>query len=92
MLTIGFSNQSFGGTPLPFDLAAVGAPGCWLLHSLDISATASVFASQALFQVTLPANPSIVGLRMWTQGAAYDPTRNAFGIVVSNGIEQFVGY
>lgn len=92
VLTIGLSNQSYGGTPLPFDLAAVGAPGCWLLHSLDISATAPVLASQAFFQVTLPANPSIVGLRMWTQGAAYDPTRNAFGIVVSNGIEQFVGY
>ena len=92
VLTIGLSNQSYSGIPLPIDLAAVGAPGCWLLNSLDVTATGAVVASQASFQVPLPANPAIVGVRMWSQGAAFDPTRNAFGMVVSNGIEQFLGY
>ena len=92
VLTIGLSNQSYNGIPLPVDLAAVGAPGCWLLNSLDVTATGAVVANQATFQVPLPANPAIVGVRMWSQGAAFDPTRNAFGMVVSNGIEQFLGY
>jgi len=92
VLTIGLSNQSFNGIPLPIDLAAVGAPGCWLLNSVDVTAAGAVLANQALFQLPLPATPAIVGVRLWSQGAAFDPSRNAFGMVVSNGIEQFLGY
>lgn len=92
VLVVGLSNQWSGAVPLPVELGVVGAPGCWLLNTLDLLQPALVQNQAADFQLYLQPSSGMLGLRMFTQGAVLDPATNAFGMVLSNGIEQFVGF
>lgn len=89
---IGLSNQLQAGGPLPADLAVIGMPGCWLLNSLDLLQASAAVAGVATFQLVMPNIPNVLGLRMWHQALVLDPTANAFGLTVSNGLEQFVAF
>ena len=89
---IGLSNQLQGGGPLPAELGVLGMPGCWLQNSLDLLQASVAVANVATFQLVLPSIPNVLGLRMWSQALVLDPGANAFGLTVSNGLEQFVGF
>lgn len=89
---IGLSNQLQAGGPLPADLGVLGMQGCWLLNSLDVLQAAAAVANVATFQLVLPNIPNVIGLRMWHQALVLDSTANAFGLTVSNGLEQFVAF
>lgn len=82
---------SDGGGQLPADLVSIGAPGCWLLNTLDVMVAGLPVAGNVDIQLVLPNVPNAYGLRMYQQGAVLDPI-NALGITVTNGLEQLVAF
>ena len=87
---LGFSNQSAGGLPLPFDLGYAGAPGCSLLVDPAVTLPTSGQRVRSA-TVQLPHDLSLVGTRVFTQAAAVAPGANALGMLYSNGAETVVG-
>jgi hypothetical protein len=81
---LGTSDQLWNGRLLPLGLSAVGMPGCTLLASPDTTLLAAVGAGRATCSLSIPATPSLTGLRFFAQGLALDPTANALGIVASD--------
>jgi len=90
--TPGLVLQAIGVTELRANLLGIGMPGCWLSNSLDVLQAAAATAGVATFQLVLPNIPNVLGLRMWHQGLVLDPTANAFGLTLSNGLEQYVAF
>lgn len=91
LLLTGQSNSDWSSLPLPLNLQTVGAPGCWLLASLDLSQGG--IASNGTIDFPFPLPPtSLLGLRMFQQAALIDPAANTLQIVVSNALEQYVGF
>lgn len=68
------------------DLTSLGMPSCSLYASLD--ATPSFLPVNGAGSVTLPipANNSLAGLVIISQGAMFAPGINAFGFVTSNAV------
>lgn len=92
VLNLGFSDQSWGGLPLPFDLAVIGAPGCLLLTDMAESFAALTGAAGfAEVVVRVPAEPGLVGLEAFTQFVVPDPGANALGLTTSNGAAVGLG-
>lgn len=92
LLEIGDSDTTYNGLPLPFDLAALGAPGCSLRTAVTATfAVTTDAAGQATQTLTIPANPSLAGFRFWNQWACLDLPANAFGLTFSNGGAAIVG-
>lgn len=74
----------WSGFSLPQDLAVVGAPGCYL--SIDIAGAWVAIADSvgtASFPFVIPNTPAAIGQWIRFQGAAFDPTANALGVVTS---------
>jgi hypothetical protein len=92
ILFTGSSDQNAGGIPLPFDLAAVGAPGCKLLVSLQILLTTPT-DQNGLAKVTLPLpnDKSLIGAKLFQQWAVVDPSANALGLAWSEGGKGTIG-
>ncbi|MCA8976438.1 MAG: hypothetical protein KDC98_17090 [Planctomycetes bacterium] len=89
-LSIGFVGIGLSQIP-PFDLAALGMPGCyWYLNHL---ATVFVIGSggTASFVQPIPNSPAFVGLPLRFQGIGFDPVTNTLGWITSNGIACTVG-
>jgi len=82
-LAIGFSNTMIGSFPLPFSLAPLGAPGCFVLTSADTT----VFTLTGL-PVTfgVPNDPGYIGLRLFNQGLIPDLNvgANPLGLVTTD--------
>lgn len=91
LLVTGLSASVFGALPLPFELAPLGAPHCWALTSLDATTLATTTTGTLTFPFTIPNSSGVLGIRLFQQAAVYAPATNAFGFVVSNALEQFVG-
>ncbi|MBK8095617.1 MAG: hypothetical protein IPK26_00810 [Planctomycetes bacterium] len=78
-------------TPPPFDLGPLGAPGCFVGVSTDL--TSIDFANPAgtarswLF---IPGNPVFIGTPLHWQSASLSPSHNAFGIATSNVLSGVV--
>ena len=88
-LFLGFSDQSYGPTPLPFVLDGLGAPGCSILASGDALMLLSNVLGNAAW--TLPI-PNVGGTVFFTQAFALDPAANALGLTSSNGGQATVGF
>lgn len=92
LLLLGLSDTQWNGTPLPFDLGAVGAPGCPLLvagHDLRLLGVAA--AGTASLQYSLPNDIYLLNLRFYNQALVLDAGANALGIAASNGGVGLVG-
>lgn len=84
---IGASDQSWGPVPLPLDLGFLGAPGCDLLVSIDLTFGQLTSAIGAAVQsLPVPSNPALVGNAVHAQWAVFDPPANPFGFVLSDGL------
>lgn len=87
-LLIDFQNTQVGGTPLPVDLAVIGAPGCLLragnLVAIGVATTgAGEGSGSATIPFSLPSTAAGVTLyRQWVELQAVPTT--PLGIVVSN--------
>lgn len=60
------------GVPLPFDLAAIGAPGCFLWTDLAVVIPTTYAAGGFNFSVTIPNNPSLVNASIYLQAVIGD--------------------
>jgi hypothetical protein len=90
-VSLGFSRTSWGALPLPFDLGAVGMPGCWLRTSTDVATPVAIVAGRARWALNIPAAPSLGGLEFHNQALVVDPGINPLGVVVSNGGRGVIG-
>lgn len=90
---VGFSNQMYGPFALPVTLAGVGMPGCDLMQSADIMGfpVAPLGPGSMAFSVFLPPQPSLVNAHVYLQAYVFAPGVNTLGILVSNGLDWFVG-
>jgi hypothetical protein len=94
LLTIGTSATSFGGVPLPFDLTAAGAPGCFLRN--DILTVVGALTTPgtngaAVVVLPLPPDPTLGGVVFFSQYLFIDPTANALGVFTTNGRRNTIG-
>jgi|GEM_PF-4203105 len=91
VLVIGLSKDLFNGLPLPLDLAILGAPGCNLATSADLTQVAPTAGAPAMVSIPIPSNPTLQCFQLYQQAAVLDPTANAFGFVLSNATAAIVG-
>ena len=77
---------------LPLELDGIGAPGCFVLTSIDggISATSSP-TGDATFVVPVPSAAALIGLQLFHQAATVDQRANLAGLAVSNGVAVTIG-
>jgi hypothetical protein len=91
LLVTGLSESTWSGLPLPLNLLPAGAPGCWALASLDASNLGVAAGGVATIPFPIPTS-GVLGIRIFQQAVVVDTARNSLGLVVSNAIEQFIGF
>jgi hypothetical protein len=92
-LAVGLSDQVWAGGPLPFPLDAIGMTGCALQTSIELALLSGVSgAGEAQWGLGLPADPQLLGMRIYAQILASDPGVNAAGLVISRPLAATVGY
>lgn len=81
LVALGFSDQSWSGLPLPFDLGLIGLAGCNLLAAADIVDIRLAAAGTATYSVALPNQLSLVNQSLYVQGIVTDlsPTLQFLG-------------
>ena len=87
----GFSSSVGPLGPLPLDLAAFGAPGCSARVSPDATNVAFGAGNSVTVSLPIPNATALIGLRMYTQALALDPTANALGATISDAAALVIG-
>ncbi len=91
-LALGFSDSTWSGGSLPFDLGFVGMPGCPLLVSPDVTTLAFVDpVGNVRVPIALPGATGLIGTVLFGQWVAQDPPRNVLGYSVSAGLRAVLG-
>ncbi|MBL8752679.1 MAG: hypothetical protein JNK15_05210, partial [Planctomycetes bacterium] len=92
-VAIGWSRSQYGPFALPVTLGGIGMQGCDLLQSTDVFGLPAVATGpgSAEFTTALPNVLGLVGTRVYLQGYAFAPGANALSVIVSNGVEWFIG-
>jgi len=95
LVAFGASDTLVNGVPvLPFDLGAIGMPGCTLYQSTDIfglGTTGNYGTGQATFTLGIPSNPALWGQHFYFQAISYAPGVNSLDSITSNGIDFLIG-
>ncbi|MBI5853345.1 MAG: S8 family serine peptidase [Planctomycetes bacterium] len=92
VMVLGASDSSWLGGGLPYPLAALGAPGCSLLASTELSVSAPTDQTgAATFILPLPNQSALIAALFHTQCLVVDPAANPLGLAVSNAIRVLVG-
>ncbi len=91
VLAMGLSNQLSGVTPLPFSLAQLGAPTCYV--RVDPLATIFGVADvQGYLAVTQTfQHPQLLGGHVYSQYFSLQPAANALGLKASEGVDTLLG-
>lgn len=85
ILITGLSKQTWGPIKLPLDLSPLGAKGCSLLVSYDITAaTATSAGGTASSSIPVPNDKNLTGIQVHHEWMVVDAA-NALGLVFSNG-------
>ncbi len=88
----GLSNTRWNGLNLPFDLAALGAPGCNLLVGLDLMIpTVTGSSGAAALRISVPNDKALIQSVLYWQGMILDPQANRAGIAWTNGLGTTTG-
>lgn len=84
---VGILGLGFSSITPPFDLALLGAPGCF--QHVGVSATAAYLPTNGTgtLPVAIPNSPNLAGVRFFAQSLALDPSINALGAITSNGLD-----
>ncbi len=90
-LLLGTGNASSPLGPLPLELAAFGMPGCLLHTSAEVLLLAVATGSSAAFPQPIPAQPALLGARVFVQGVAGAPGANAAGLLMTPGLALTLG-
>jgi hypothetical protein len=88
---LGFSDRDWGTQTLPLDLGAFGMPGCLLLTSIDKTFVLSKFAGRADWDLEIPNQATLSGVRFHLQVLVVDLGANDLGVTVSNGLSHTIG-
>ncbi len=88
---LAFVGVGFTAVPGGQSLAAVGMPGCF--RYVDFLSTGVIVpnGSTALFPLTIPNDPNLIGLVLNAQGAAIVPGANRANAITSNAVEITIG-
>jgi hypothetical protein len=88
---IGFSrtNSVFG--PLPLDLTAFGASGCFARVSSDANLLVIGAGSTATLNLPFPNVPTLLGMRFYSQALVIDGVINTLGLVSSDAAAAVIG-
>lgn len=74
----------WNGLSLPFDLQALGAPGCQVsTDPVLMMFQAAQPDGSATFTFVVPNRPELIGYWLRYQAASFDPAANALGVVTS---------
>lgn len=88
VLIFGDSNTTWPPFALPFDMNALGAPGCWLNASIVFNLASAANASgSASLALPIPNDTALAGATVYNQWTALAPGVNALGFVFSDGLE-----
>lgn len=83
------------GLPVPLDLGPFGAPTNALYIDPLVLAphawTTSFIGRYSTFTLGVPADPLLIGERVYGQSVIFDASANALGLVVSNAVEMRLG-
>jgi len=87
----GFSNTATGPFTLPLNLTPFGLNGCTLYVDPAVTLLLVGTGNQATWNLSVPPNPGLLAVRLYTQGFSLDPPANAAGLTVSNACRLVVG-
>ena len=88
---LGFSNTTSSFGPLPFDMAAVGAPGCSGRVRPEASTLLLGSGGAATLQLSIPNTPAFAGMQFFTQAMVLQAGLNALGVAASDAVAATVG-
>ena len=91
VMVVGLSKDLFNGLPLPLDLAILGAPGCNLATSADLTSVLLTLPGPNAFTLPIPNNPALTCANIYQQAAIEDAAANSFGFVLSNATAAVIG-
>ena len=93
---VGVSSTAWGATKLPFNLSALGAPGCSLYN--DVVTTFAGFTDPNstkgfvdFRKPLIPYDNNLVGSVVYDQILVLDPSHNALGVRMSKALKQTIG-
>jgi hypothetical protein len=76
----------------PLSLAFLGMPGCTADVTLDVATLLVGTGGNALFELPIPYQTSLIGVRFFNQAFVFDPAAgNPMGAVVSDATEAVIG-
>ncbi len=90
-LLLGFDDRSWNGSPLPADLTPLGFTGCSLFVSIEVAELLTATGGRARWDLTLPADPHLLGDVLFAQAGAFDPGANPGGLALSNALRLQAG-
>jgi hypothetical protein len=74
------------------DLFFLGAPGCGLRATLDVTNAWFVAGATHTYSLAIPSNPALLNFNLYTTSAVFQvPPVNALGAITSNGIQGMIG-
>lgn len=90
---LGTSARSWVGGALPMSLGSIGMPGCALLigPELFVPLGPTPTGTSRRLQLTIPPAPSLGGITLFAQGAAFAAFANPAGVVVGSALELRIG-
>ncbi len=93
MCAFGTSNTLFMGAPLPLPLHFINADGCWLLMDAAVVSAypMAIAGGSATTSVPVPAQQSLIGFELFTQGWLFAPGASPSGLLFSGGLRLIVG-
>ena len=91
LVLFGFNNTMSGLGPLPLNLSVIGAPGCFVRVSPDITAFQSGAFGSTHYSLIVPNTYGLVGLSIFTQALVLDPPINALGACISDSAVCLIG-
>lgn len=91
ILAVGLSTTTSPLGNLPLDLAGLGAPGCQLRVSPDVTAVLAGTANAATWTLGIPSSTALQCVRFHSQALVLDPTFNQLGAVVSDAASAVIG-
>jgi PKD repeat protein len=83
------TTSAFG--PLPISLLPLGAPGCDVRVSLDISFLVGGAGQVASVPIAVPGSLALIGSQFFTQGLSFDPAANPLAWVASDASALVIG-